>query len=523
MSVYNALLDLPIEQRMKIADDMTFEQKKAMLIELDALEKEQCKDLRMFVKYAWSSIDPAPFIPNWHIDAICDHLQAVTDGDIRRLIINIPPRAMKSLTASVFWPAWEWAIHNPAQQWIYASHNQILSRELSVKCRGVIKSDWYRGHWGNEVQILDDQDTQGKFVNTARGSRQATSIGGNVTGFGGNRLIVDDPLDASEESSPVSRDKANTWWSETMSTRMNHPALAAKVIIMQRLHENDLTGYLLAKDQGYEHLMLPMRYESNHPHLSKTSLNFFDPRTIDGELLFPERVPEEDLKELEKDMGAYSVAGQLQQRPAPRDSGMFKREWFEIIDKIPNKIRHTCRHWDLASTEKRAGNDPDWTVGLKLVMDSKGVFYIVDIRRFRESSQFVENSIKTGALQDGRTTIISLPQDPGQAGVVQANYYRTELAGSFANRVVIDRESGNKITRAQPVESQAQAGNIKIIRDVTWNDTFLNELETFPNGRYKDQVDALSGAFAVLIKYRKKMGDFSLPGLTQKSTWARHR
>jgi predicted phage terminase large subunit-like protein len=329
---------------------------------------------------------------------------------------------------------------------------------------------------------------------------------------------MDDPLDAGDAESELVRAEANRWWTETMSTRLNNPKTGTKVVIMQRLHENDLTGYLLAKDHRYEHLCLPMRHETNHPTPSKTTFDFKDPRKTDGELLFPSRVPEDALQDLEADMGSYSVAGQLQQRPAPRDSGMFKRSWFEIVQEPLGKIKHTVRHWDLASTEKRAGNDPDWTVGVKMGIDDRGILYVMDIVRMRESAAKVENAIKDCARQDGYSTIISLPQDPGQAGKVQSEYLKKELAGIFAGRVYTERESGNKITRAEPAEAQAEAGAIKLIR-AHWNDPFLNELETFPNGRYDDQVDAFSGAVARLLVFKKKKSLFNLANLTQPNRW----
>lgn len=517
-TVFKTLIDLTPQQRLNVVKGMDFESQKMILSEIDAYEKEQCKDLRMFVKYAWPSVEPYAFKNNWHLDAICEHLQAVTEGHIKKLIINIPPRMMKSLSCCVFWPAWEWGLVDPCQAWVYASHSMKLSNEHSVKCRDLIMSDWYQGHFGDEVNILDDQNTMSRFVNTNRGVRMCTSVGGSVTGFGGNRLIVDDPLDADKANSAIERDNANRWWSETMSSRLNDHKTGSRVVIMQRLHENDLTGYLLAKEQGYEHLCIPMRHEPSHPHKTKTSITFTDPRTYDGEVLFPDMMDDTILGHYENDMGSYSVAGQLQQRPAPRDSGMFKREWFEIVDKVPDKIRHKVRHWDLAASEKRTGNDPDWTVGLKLVLDDKGVFYIVDIVRFRESAQYVEESIKSSAEQDGKSTIISLPIDPGQAGVMQSQYLVKQLAGFYANKVVSQRESGSKITRANPVEAQAEAGNIKLVR-AHWNDSFLNEVEVFPNGRYDDQVDSLSGAFGVLVKYRKRFGSFNLADMAMKSIW----
>ena len=516
-SIFQNLIELPTEERIKLLKSFKPQEQAVILEELNAYEREQCKSLKVFTKYAWQNTEAEQYLDNWHIEAICDHLEAVTNGEIRNLIINIPPRSMKSLSTCVFWPAWTWT-HTPQYKWIYASHSRDLAVDMSVKCRNLIESDWYKSHWGDVFQITEDQNKKHHYINSKKGERYCTSVGSKVTGFGGDTLVVDDPLDASDAESPIIRDEANRWWTETMSTRLNNPKKGTKVIIMQRLHENDLTGYLLAKDSRYEHLCLPMRYEPNHPYMSKTSLDFLDPRTKQGELLFPQRVSEEALDDLESDMGAYSVAGQLQQRPAPRDSGMFKRSWFEIVDEPYGKVRHRVRHWDLASTEKRASNDPDYTVGLLLSLDDKGNMYIEDIKRIRESAQKVERLIKDCAKKDGYTTIISLPQDPGQAGSVQADYYKRELAGTHAAKVYTERESGNKITRAEVAETQAEAGCIKLIKG-HWNEAFLNEVEVFPNGRYDDQVDALSGAVAKLIPYKKRASRFNLADFKDVSTW----
>lgn len=228
--------------------------------EKDAAKKSETS-LREFIKEAWHVVEPAtPFVNGWHLDAIADHLEAVTNGHIRNLIINIPPRCMKSLSCCVFWPAWEW-IRFPEQRWLFASYASDLSIRDSVKCRRVVQSPWYQRHWGDVYQLSGDQNAKQRFETTRGGARLSTSVGGVLTGEGGSRLVVDDPHHALDVHSDTMRQSAIDWWDQVMSTRGNNPKTVSKLVVMQRLHTDDLTGHLLERG-GYEHLCLPMEYES---------------------------------------------------------------------------------------------------------------------------------------------------------------------------------------------------------------------------------------------------------------------
>lgn len=457
-----------------------------------AIEREACKrSLATFVQQAWHVIEPGqPYVHGWHIDAVAEHLEAVTDGQITRLYIAVPPGTMKSLLASVFWPAWQWGPKGQAHKRIIAtSHAEGLAIRDNLRCRRLIESDWYRSLWP-EVRLTGDQNEKKKFENTATGFRQAMPFG-SLTGSRGDSIVIDDPLSVDDAASEAKRETVNTTFLEAVPTRLNNPDKSAIVCIMQRLHERDVIGVIEARGLGYEALVLPMEFEPDRR--CKTSIGFTDPRTNDGELLFPERFPPAVIERDKKVMGSYAWAGQMQQRPAPREGGMFKRAWFEIVDAAPAS-RRKVRRWDLAGTEKKGTGDPDWTVGLML-SEQAGIYYVEAVTRIREAAAGVERTIKATALQDGKSVPIVLPEDPGSAGKSYASYLVRLLAGWNARA---ERETGSKEVRATPVSAQAEAGNIKLVRG-SWNEAFLDEVSMFPNAAHDDQVDALSGAFAALV------------------------
>src|SRR5258708_4194369 len=243
------------------------------------------RGLGEFVHQAWLIIEPlTPFVPGFHIDAIIDHLEAVTRGDIRNLLINVPPRHMKSLLVSVFWPAWEW-LRSPERRWLYSSYGAQLSIRDSVKCRRLIESPWYQRLWGDRFALTSDQNTKGRFDNDRSGYRLSTSVGGAATGEGGDRIVCDDPHNVQEAESDSVRKGTIDWFDVVMSTRVNDPKTAAKVVVMQRCHQQDLSGHLLEQG-GWEHLCLTAEYDGP---TRATSIGFSDARTQPRELLWPDR------------------------------------------------------------------------------------------------------------------------------------------------------------------------------------------------------------------------------------------
>lgn len=463
--------------------------------------------LRHYVEQAWHIVEPStPFIGGWHIDAMCEHLQAVSRGEILRLLITMPPRHAKSLIVGVFWPSWTWGPHNkPSLRFLYSSYAEHLSKRDSLKTRRIIQSPWYRGRWGDRFKITSDQNEKLRFENDRTGYRVATSVGGVGTGEGGDCVVSDDSHNVLESESDTKRSSVLTWWDESMSTRLNDPHKGAKVIVMQRSHYNDLAGHVLEKEAGYVHLCLPARYEGENRIVSP--LPIVDPRTEIGEPLWPGLYDEAALKKLEGEMTIYSVAAQLQQRPSPRGGGMFEIDKFVVLQHMPPKefVDITIRYWDKASTDQ--GGCMTAGVRMSKMKESySGPRYIVsDVVSGHWASGVRESTIKQTAQLDGISVAVWHEMEPGSSGKDSAESTTKNLAGF---RVAADRVTGNKVTRAEPYSSQANVGNVGIVRG-SWNKDFLEQHEHFPVGKLKDIPDSAAGAFNKIEQtFGKRAGTF---------------
>jgi predicted phage terminase large subunit-like protein len=320
---------------------------------------------------------------------------------------------------------------------------------------------------------------------------------GSLTSQRGDRLIIDDPHSTETAESEVERNNTTRKFREGAQNRLNDQKRSAIVVIMQRLHEADISGVIASLGMDYVHLCLPMEFEEERR--CSTPLGFVDPRTRDGELLDSVRFPADEVGRLKRDMGSYAYAGQYQQRPAPREGGMFKRHYFaDRLVKAAPRTTVWVRHWDLAGTKGGTGAR---TAGVKLGRDRDGCFYVGHVVTVREDGKSVRKTISTQAELDGKAVYISLPQDPGQAGKVQAGDYVSMLAGY---KVHAEPETGDKVTRAEPFAAQCEAQNVWIVIG-DWNELYLDELCTFPTGKYADQVDASSGAFTRLTQLKGPM------------------
>ena len=449
-----------------------------------AIEREYCaRSLANFVRRAWPVYDPSsPLIWGWHIDAICEHLEAVTSGEIIRLLINIPPGTMKSSLVNVLWPAWEWGPKLlPHHRIISAAHEQSLAIRDNRAMRRVIQSDWYQSLWPTNIAV--DQNQKTYFENEATGFRQACAVS-SMTGKRGHRVLWDDPLSAEHANSATHIDTAIREFTETLPSRYVNPETSANVIVMQRLHERDPSGYILENDLGYEHLCLPMEFEPDRRCV--TGIGWQDPRTTDGELLFPQRFPQPVIDRDKKIMGVYAWAGQAQQRPAPRTGGFFAWEKLEIVGAAP-KLKKIVRYWDKAGTDGGGAR----TAGVKMGLGSDGLWYVLDVVKGQWSAARREPVIRQTAETDGKDVEIWIEQEPGSGGKESAESTVRNLAG-FVIRA--ERATGDKAVRAEPYAVQVEAGNIKIVQG-EWNKEFIDEHKSFPNGKFKDQIDAASGGF----------------------------
>lgn len=456
-----------------------------LLIDRIELEREACRrSLATFVREAWHVLEPGqPYAHGWHVEVVCEHLEAVTRGDFNRLLINIPPGTMKSTLVSVFWPAWEWGPKGmPHVRFIGASHEQGLAIRDTLKMRRLVTSEWFQARW--PVALMGDQSEKKYWENSATGFRQACAVA-SMTGRRGDRVAWDDPHSAESALSPAQRETDLRIFQETLPTRLNNPATSAIAIVMQRLHERDVSGLILEEDYGYEHLMLPMEFEPERRCI--TRLGVADRRTHEGELLFPERFPREVVERDKKIMGSYAVAGQFQQRPAPRSGGFFEWERLEIVPAAPAELGHVVRYWDKAGTEGGGCN----TAGVKMAKGRDGYWYILDVVTGQWGATKRESVIKQTAQADGRGVAVWIEQEPGSGGKESAEGTIRNLAGFT---IKAERATGDKAVRAEPYAVQVEAGNVRLVQGA-WNKEFIDEHKTFPVGKFKDRIDAASGAF----------------------------
>lgn len=295
-----------------------------------------------FAEYVWPVVEPAvPFVRGWAIEAIAEHLEAVTKGHIQKLLMNVPPGFTKSLLTDVMWPAWEWGPRNkPWLRYICASYSSHLTERDNMRCRNIVISDRYRKMWGHRFGISNEQFTKIKFANDHTGWKLATSVGGIGTGERGDRVIVDDANNPLEMEFEATRNHTNMWFTEILPDRLNNPKESAIVVIQQRTHEDDVSGTALSRNMGYTHLMIPMEYDSSR-HCktflgwnSDGSEKFWeDPRKRDGELAWPERFTEQIVNDLQRDKGPYAFHGQYQQSPEPRGGSIIKRDFWQLWEQ----------------------------------------------------------------------------------------------------------------------------------------------------------------------------------------------
>jgi len=443
------------------------------------------RSFKEFVHQAWPTIEPGtPLIWGWSMDAITEHLEAVAKGDIKRLNINVPPGASKSRLTRVLMPTWR-RISDPYHKFLSASYALDLTIRDNLDARRIVTSDWYGRTFG--LHIAEDDGGKTGFSLNTLGSLKAVTVGGKTTGFRGDTFIIDDPINVQDANSPVRRAEALDWFREAAQNRINNASQSAIIVIMQRVHEDDVSA--LAKEIGYESLTIPMRWDESFRHT--TSIGWTDPRAKEGELMFPERFPAEWVDQTEKNMGPYAFAAQYQQTPVPRKGAMFQVEQIHLVDALPTEPFITVRAWDFAGTEGAGA----YTVGVRMRYGRESrKFYVDDVRRAQLSSGAVRKLVLETAESDGVDCKIILPKDPGQAGVAQIEDFTAMLAGF---NVTAEAQSGSKEVRAEPFAGHIENGHVCVVQDV-WAKTLIEELRFFPKSKYVDQVDAASSAFNAL-------------------------
>jgi predicted phage terminase large subunit-like protein len=462
------------------------------------------RSLYEFLKLMWPVLEPgSPFVDGLHIRLVCERLEAVTRGELTRLIINIPPRHGKSNIVSIMWPAWVWASH-PERRWLFASYAQSLSERHSTSCRRLIESPEYQRMFGKAFTLASDANQKSRFENNHGGARLATSIGGAATGEGGDNIVIDDPHKIEDASSDSAREHVLDCFDHTLATRLNHPRTGAIVIVCQRLHERDLVGHLLARG-GWECLCLPAEHDSRHPHRSP-----LDPRTSDGELLWPERFGAPEIANLKRQLGSYGAAAQLQQLPAPAGGGIFPRNqwrWYPPA-RPPRNLELIIISVDLAFS---GGTRSDYTVAQVWGAAGPKKYLLRQVREqlaFGEQLQMIRDLVSWVASHLPGTEAPGIYVEHAANADALMDTLRHELPA-----LILRRPQGDKETRALAVLPQIEAGDVYLPgapdaheesydRSLTpeWVQRLVDEAAAFPNAAFDDQVDALTQAISELSR-----------------------
>jgi len=468
------------------------------LIEIEAeLLRRSLPD---YIKGAWHIVEPRePYQHNWHIDLLSEYLTAATNGEIQNLIINIPPRFMKSLLVSVFWPTWVWTFR-PESRWLTASYSVELATRDAVKSRRILYDWWYKERFRHGFKLTGDQNQKMRYENNKTGYRLAVGVGGATTGEGGDFIIVDDPLKAQDSSSRVAIQEVNDWWDNTMSTRGNNPETVVRVVIMQRLHGDDLTGHILEKMQEtgaerYEHVCLPMRYE---PKRFFSMYGKEDPRKVEGELLWPERYSDASVTALEINLGR-DAAGQLQQRPTPIGGVTFLMEWWDNRNRFDYEQfagNPSVARWAVFDTALSDADTNAYTAGMvfDLLRDYRVVIRYVDKQRlqFPQLLSFI-STIAARYSYDG--VLRGLVIEDKASGTSALQTLRQAATPGISELLVPFQPQGSKEYRARQASLWCERDCVLLPyphQEVPWLFDLEQDLAQFPAIKYMDVVDCFS-------------------------------
>ena len=492
---------------------------------LDLIKKETDRrsaqrDLMSFTRQSFSIIEPGQeFCDNWHLHVIADHLMAITRGEIRNLVINIPPGCMKSILTSVAWPAWEWA-SNPALRVMSASYGVDLSIRDASKTRDIITSEWYQERWP-EVQIKPGEDQKTKYALTAGGWRMATSVGGRATGEHPDRKIVDDPHNAKQAESDLEREAALTWFDRTLSTRGQSRG-ASTVVVMQRLNERDVTGHILADLTGYTHLCIPMEYDGVK---RKTFLGHYDPRKVEGELLWPEMFGHESVEELKTLLGAYGTAGQLAQSPSPAGGGILKTDCFRLwpASKSLPDLFWVGQSLDTAFTEKTTGDPTAFTCWGIFEYEKRRHVLLLDCWQEQLGYPKLKERVIAdwGARYGGEKDNVMKPSRRPDIIIIENKGSGQSLIQDLrqSNIPVTPYNPGraDKVARAHMVAPLLESGCVWVLesnknagKPRTWAQPFLDQCERFPMGAHDDYVDTFT-QMMIYLKDSQQLETISAP------------
>ena len=521
------------EAAYNVDDRMVQHQRTWTMVEAENMRRE----MRQFVKGAWHVVEPGKeFVGGKHIDAICDHLTFVSLGDIRDLVINIPPRHSKSTICAIMWPAWEWT-WRPSEQWLYTTYAQDLTVRDSVKCRRLIQSPWYKQRWGHVYHLSGDLNQKKRFDNNHNGYRLATSVGGTATGEGGDKIVVDDAHNMKEINSDTIRDGVLDWWDNTMSTRGNNPKTVGRVIIMQRGHHKDLAGHVLERG-SWVHLNLPGYYRREkhcqtvakktgreretkvlnngaeeiaappakldrfQQPLQKGELIWQDWRKRDDELLAPQRFGQPEMDKLQEELTERAFEAQIQQAPSAEGGNILKlkhwRQWqdgelpgfdtiiqcydtaFEEDEENDFSARTT---WGIFEWQERAHPDLPW----QLRFDGQPRYCAMLLERMNERLAFPDLRAEAkDSFKRWKPDRILVEKKASGHSLIQ----ELKRANLPVTKVKV---TDSKVARAHAASLVFERGCIWYVKR-RWAKEVMDQCAEFPTGEHDDLVDTVTMA-----------------------------
>jgi predicted phage terminase large subunit-like protein len=446
-----------------------------------ALEALLRNDFRAFVHKVFTTLTPGQaYVQCWHVEAIAWQLERVRRGEVRRLIINMPPRSLKSIAASVAFPAFVLG-RDPSRRIICVSYSGDLAKKHSNDFRAVLESPWYRSLFPN-AQIGAFKNTETEIELTARGFRLATSVGGTLTGRGGDIIVIDDPLKPDDALSESKRSAANQWFTNTLLSRLDDKRTGAIVVVMQRVHIDDLTGFLLDQSDDWEVVSLPAVAHCDEVIAISPARTYHRKA---GEALSPEREPIHVLEALKLQIGSDAFSAQYQQSPAPPGGAMVKRRWVVRYSELPpaSERLFTLQSWDTAS---KGGPDNDWSVCTTWIVSRKRLWYLIDVWRQRVDYPALKASVQDLAKKWSAQRV--LVEDAG-AGTSLVQELRNRVSG-----IIAVRPEGDKASRMAVASAKFEAGQALLPERAAWLPDLEAELFVFPGSRHDDQCDSISQA-----------------------------
>jgi predicted phage terminase large subunit-like protein len=455
------------------------------------------RDFYTFVERSFLELNPeTKFLHNWHIEKIAEELEKCRQGETKRLIVNVPPRSLKSHAGSVALPAWLLG-HNPSEKIITVSYGQDLAEKHAADCRRVMMSNWYQAAFP-ATRLASSRPPVNDFDTTRNGYRLSASVGGPLTGRGADFIIIDDPLKPDEALSETQRKNVNDWYDHTLLSRLNNKETGCIIVIMQRLHEDDLVGHVL-RHGGWKLLRFPAIAEEEEAHA--IAMPTGQPRTISryaGEALHPERESLETLQKIRGIVGAFNFSGQYQQAPAPFGGGMVKLAWFKTYSDLP-EFDYVFQSWDTAN---KAAELNDYSVCTTWGVHRKAL-YLLHVLRKRLEYPDLKRAVREQASHWTPRNILIEDKASGTQ-LIQ------DLISESAHEVTAyDPKQFDKIMRMGTVTPMLENGVVHLPEAAEWLNDYTHELAMFPNGKYDDQADSTSQA---LDWYKEKS---RMPGIIQ--------